>query len=67
MCLRFLLLMKYNAGIQPVPPIVPLNRNEQQDAPLDNEFIGDMVSSPDSTVVLKRSGRVIRTLDSGMV
>ncbi|KAL8614330.1 hypothetical protein ACOMHN_007668 [Nucella lapillus] len=71
---RYLLLVHYKAGIQPVPPICPLNRrhlpgnnNEEDENPQDQEMkesSTDMMNGfqVPITVTLKRSGRVMRTL-----
>uniref|UniRef100_A0A8C6ZVS4 Peroxisomal membrane protein PEX16 n=1 Tax=Nothoprocta perdicaria TaxID=30464 RepID=A0A8C6ZVS4_NOTPE len=53
--LRLLLLLWYKAGIQTSPPIVPLNREQQQ--PLHSQ-------GEPSTYVGKRSSRVVRSLQS---
>ncbi|ESO97557.1 hypothetical protein LOTGIDRAFT_208740 [Lottia gigantea] len=57
---RFVLLGRYNAGIQPTPPITPLNRDtvESESDPVDNEKDVGM------TFTLMRSGRTIRKLAS---
>uniref|UniRef100_A0A8C4TWZ4 Peroxisomal membrane protein PEX16 n=1 Tax=Falco tinnunculus TaxID=100819 RepID=A0A8C4TWZ4_FALTI len=57
--LRLLLLLWYKAGIQMSPPIVPLNREQQQ--PLHPQ--GDS-SGKDQTYVGRRSSRVVRSLQS---
>ncbi|KFV99464.1 Peroxisomal membrane protein PEX16, partial [Eurypyga helias] len=60
--LRLLLLLRYRAGIQTSPPIVPLNREQQQ--PLHPQGIEDNCSEKDQTYVGKRSSRVVRSLQS---
>uniref|UniRef100_A0A8D0F5C5 Peroxisomal membrane protein PEX16 n=1 Tax=Strix occidentalis caurina TaxID=311401 RepID=A0A8D0F5C5_STROC len=57
--LRLLLLLWYKAGIQTSPPIVPLNREQQQ--PLHPQ---DDSSGKDQTYVGRRSSRVVRSLQS---
>uniref|UniRef100_A0A8C4JWE1 Peroxisomal membrane protein PEX16 n=1 Tax=Dromaius novaehollandiae TaxID=8790 RepID=A0A8C4JWE1_DRONO len=57
--LRLLLLLWYKAGIQTSPPIVPLNREQQQ--PLHPQ--GNS-SGKDQTYVGRRSSRVVRSLQS---
>ncbi|KAM6255888.1 peroxisomal biogenesis factor 16 [Spheniscus humboldti] len=60
--LRLLLLLWYKAGIQTSPPIVPLNREQQQ--PLHSEDMEDNSSGKDQTYVGRRSSRVVRSLQS---
>ncbi|NXW63136.1 PEX16 protein, partial [Eurystomus gularis] len=60
--LRLLLLLWYKAGIQTSPPIVPLNREQQQ--PLHPQDIEDSSSGKDQTYVGRRSSRVVRCLQS---
>ncbi|PKU27990.1 peroxisomal hypothetical protein [Limosa lapponica baueri] len=61
--LRLLLLLWYKAGIQTSPPIVPLNREQQQPLhPQDME--DDSSSGKDQTYVGRRSSRVVRSLQS---
>ncbi|KFV42726.1 Peroxisomal membrane protein PEX16, partial [Tyto alba] len=60
--LRLLLLLWYKAGIQTSPPIVPLNREQQQ--PLHPQDMEDSSSGKDQTYVGKRSSRVVRSLQS---
>ncbi|KAK7099229.1 peroxisomal membrane protein PEX16-like [Littorina saxatilis] len=69
---RYLLLVHFKAGIQPVPPICPLNRRliESKAEEQDQQEQEEMESSSDApngfhvpmTVTLKRSGKVMRTL-----
>ncbi|KAJ7403134.1 Peroxisomal membrane protein PEX16 [Pitangus sulphuratus] len=60
--LRLLLLLWYKAGIQMSPPIVPLNREQQQ--PLHPQDTEDNSSGKDQTYVGRRSSRVVRSLQS---
>ncbi|XP_037251032.1 peroxisomal biogenesis factor 16 [Falco rusticolus] len=60
--LRLLLLLWYKAGIQMSPPIVPLNREQQQ--PLHPQDMEDSSSGKDQTYVGRRSSRVVRSLQS---
>ncbi|KAM6445294.1 peroxisomal biogenesis factor 16 [Rhynochetos jubatus] len=60
--LRLLLLLWYKAGIQTSPPIVPLNREQQQ--PLHPQGVEDNCSGKDQTYVGRRSNRVVRSLQS---
>ncbi|XP_009472166.1 PREDICTED: peroxisomal biogenesis factor 16 [Nipponia nippon] len=60
--LRLLLLLWYKAGIQTSPPIVPLNREQQQ--PLHPQDVEDSSSGKDQTYVGRRSSRVVRSLQS---
>ncbi|KAM9653809.1 peroxisomal biogenesis factor 16 isoform 2-T3 [Morphnus guianensis] len=60
--LRLLLLLWYKAGIQTSPPIVPLNREQQQ--PLHPQDMEDNSSGKDQTYVGRRSSRVVRSLQS---
>uniref|UniRef100_A0A8B9SAB3 Peroxisomal membrane protein PEX16 n=1 Tax=Apteryx owenii TaxID=8824 RepID=A0A8B9SAB3_APTOW len=55
--LRLLLLLWYKAGIQTSPPIVPLNREQQQPLRPQGE-------PSDQTYVGRRSSRVVRSLQS---
>uniref|UniRef100_A0A8B9U7D0 Peroxisomal membrane protein PEX16 n=1 Tax=Anas zonorhyncha TaxID=75864 RepID=A0A8B9U7D0_9AVES len=59
--LRLLLLLWYKAGIQTSPPIVPLNREQQQPFHPEGE---PSILSPDQTYVGKRSSRVVRSLQN---
>nr|XP_027315454.1 peroxisomal biogenesis factor 16 [Anas platyrhynchos] len=60
--LRLLLLLWYKAGIQTSPPIVPLNREQQQ--PFHPEDMEGNSSGKDQTYVGKRSSRVVRSLQN---
>ncbi|XP_076450577.1 peroxisomal membrane protein PEX16-like [Babylonia areolata] len=72
---RYLLLVYFKAGIQPVPPICPLNRrlltddkgDEQQQSQQQEDVEESGTDMPNGihvpiTVTLKRSGKVMRTL-----
>ncbi|XP_031449350.1 peroxisomal biogenesis factor 16 [Phasianus colchicus] len=60
--LRLLLLLWYKAGIQTSPPIVPLNREQQQS--LHSEDVEGSSSGKDQTYVGRRSSRVVRSLQN---
>lgn len=64
--LRFLLLIWYQAGIQPTPPIPPLDREILKRSGKQTDLlVEDLLpenSKPKETFVLKRSGKVMRTL-----
>ncbi|XP_009997899.1 PREDICTED: peroxisomal biogenesis factor 16 [Chaetura pelagica] len=60
--LRLLLLLWYKGGIQTSPPIVPLNREQQQ--PLHPQDMEDNSLGKDQTYVGKRSSRVVRSLQN---
>ncbi|XP_064634799.1 peroxisomal membrane protein PEX16-like [Lineus longissimus] len=68
--LRFILLYKYKSGIQPIPPVPPLNRDKDlpKETPQDPDAINpldlDVIGDRTSTFTLKRSKKTIRTLDS---
>ncbi|XP_074853671.1 peroxisomal biogenesis factor 16 isoform X2 [Carettochelys insculpta] len=60
--LRLLLLLWYKAGIQTSPPIIPLDREQQQQLqPEDKE---GRLAGKERTYVGKRSSRVVRSLES---
>ncbi|XP_005302297.1 peroxisomal biogenesis factor 16 [Trachemys scripta elegans] len=59
--LRLLLLLWYKAGIQTSPPIVPLDREQQQLQPEDKEGSS---AGKEQTYVGRRSSRVVRSLES---
>ena len=68
---RYMLLVHYNAGIQPVPPICPLNRrhlikedeNQEKDQQAPNTGVEERNGfHVPMTVTLKRSGKTMRTL-----
>ncbi|OXB82256.1 UNVERIFIED_CONTAM: hypothetical protein H355_007953 [Colinus virginianus] len=60
--LRLVLLLWYKAGIQTSPPIVPLNREQQQS--LHSEDVEGSSSGKDQTYVGRRSSRVVRSLQN---
>ncbi|OXB61173.1 hypothetical protein ASZ78_008457 [Callipepla squamata] len=60
--LRLVLLLWYKAGIQTSPPIVPLNREQQQS--LCSEDVEGSSSGKDQTYVGRRSSRVVRSLQN---
>ncbi|KFP71977.1 Peroxisomal membrane protein PEX16, partial [Acanthisitta chloris] len=60
--LRLLLLLWYKAGIQMSPPIMPLNREQQQ--PLHPQDMDNNSSGKNQTYVGRRSSRVVRSLQS---
>ncbi|KAM7108655.1 LOW QUALITY PROTEIN: peroxisomal biogenesis factor 16 [Ciconia maguari] len=62
--LRLLLLLWYKAGIQTSPPIVPLNREQQQPLHPQGECGKKTHSGKDETYVGRRSSRVVRSLQS---
>ncbi|KAK6179151.1 hypothetical protein SNE40_011572 [Patella caerulea] len=68
---RLILLTRYNAGIQPTPPITPLNRESiiaesrsgHQSTTTDDTISSDQLV-PEMTFKLTRSGRSIRKLEA---
>lgn len=69
--LRFVLLFKYEAGIQPTPPVSPADRDLLNDAnteehdPIEDAFDESVAASAkETTFTLKSSGRQVRKLDS---
>ncbi|XP_013415638.1 peroxisomal membrane protein PEX16-like isoform X1 [Lingula anatina] len=72
---RFILLLKFKSGIQSIPPVPPLDRDNEvpkQNIKERNRDRTDPSHHPNSdqkskepvTVTLERSGRVIRTLEA---
>ncbi|XP_038261008.1 peroxisomal biogenesis factor 16 isoform X2 [Dermochelys coriacea] len=59
--LRLLLLLWYKAGIQTSPPIMPLDREQQQ---LQTEDMEGSSVGKEQTYVGRRSSRVVRSLES---
>ncbi|XP_006124566.1 peroxisomal biogenesis factor 16 isoform X1 [Pelodiscus sinensis] len=59
--LRLLLLLWYKTGIQTSPPIIPLDREQQQLQPEDRE---GRLAGKEQTYVGRRSSRVMRSLES---
>lgn len=78
--IKLILLLKYKQGLTSANPILPLDRrvdlialqrknlsrnnSVQEDVDEEEEEQESSDSNPDSTVTLKRSGRVMRTIDN---
>ncbi|XP_054713045.1 peroxisomal membrane protein PEX16-like [Uloborus diversus] len=63
--IRSVLLLKYEQGLQLSPPIPPLNRRREISlAESKSKKLSSTEKTDDSTFTLKRSGRVIRTLET---
>lgn len=66
--IRLLLIMKYNVGIQHSPPFPTLNRKIDIPDLCESNDIVERNGTPQNvevTFTLKRSGRIVRTLDAG--